>query len=119
VFFIDAYGGWEAQEPMHESRKIGHGITYTWDQDEVCPITNSIVNHIHFKFKDGTKLNKAFTYEWRLWSLPELCELLDEAGFSDVRVYWDVADDDDQAEYRPRQRADNQPGWLAYVLACR
>ena len=119
ILFIDAYGGWEAHEPMQESRKIGHGVTYVWDQDRVDPITGSIVNHIHFEFKDGTKLERAFTYEWRFWSLPELCELLKEAGFTDAQVYWDVADDDDDAEYRPRTRADNQPGWLAYVVATR
>jgi SAM-dependent methyltransferase len=119
VFFIDVYGGWEAHKPMLERRKIGHGVTYTWDQDVICPITNSIVNHIHFEFKDGTELEKAFTYEWRLWSLPELCELLDEAGFPDVRVYWDVAEGDDEVEYRPRTHARSQPGWLAYIAACR
>ena len=119
MLFVDAYGGWEAHEPMLEPRAVGRGVTYIWDQDEVCPITNSVVNYIHFRFKDGSKLNKAFTYEWRLWSLQELRELLEEAGFSEVLVYWDDADDDEKTDYRPRQRAENQPGWLAYLVACR
>ena len=70
MFFIDAYGGWESHQPMQEHRKIKEGFTYVWDQDEVCPIDNGVVNYIHFEFKDGSKLKNAFTYEWRLWTLP-------------------------------------------------
>jgi hypothetical protein len=119
MFFLDAYGGWESQEPMLESRTIEAGFTYVWDQDKFDPIGHSIVNYIHFEFKDGTKLEKAFTYEWRYWTLPEIQELLSEAGFSDVRVYWDTSDDNDVERYRVRTRADNQPGWLAYLVAVR
>jgi SAM-dependent methyltransferase len=118
LFFVDAYGGWEAFQPMEESRAC-KGFTYVWDQDEVDPITGHVTNHIHFKFKDGSKLKRAFTYEWRMWSLPELRELLLEAGFSTVTVYWDEADDDDETRYRPHERAENHPGWLAYLVANR
>lgn len=119
LLFLDAYGGWEAQQPMLESRSIGRGVTYVWDQDRVDPITHRIVNHIHFRFRDGSQLKKAFTYEWRFWSLPELSELLQEAGFSDVTIYWDDTDDEEDARYRPQRRAANQPGWLAYLVAAR
>jgi len=119
VFFLDAYGGWEAHEPMQERRAIEGKFTYVWDQASVNPIDNGIVNHIHFRFRDGTELTRAFTYDWRLWSLAELRELLLEVGFETVTVYWDVAEDGDEEDYRPRSRADNQPGWLAYVVACR
>ncbi len=119
IFVCDAYGGWEAQEPMLEPRKIKGGFTYVWDQDKICPITHDIVNHIHFEFKDGSKWKKAFTYEWRFWTLPELQELLYEAGFSQVDVYWDVAPADDEEDYRPRKHADNQAGWLAYLVAAK
>lgn len=117
VFLLDAYGGWESQEPMLEERAIKGGFTYVWDQDSFDPITHRIRNYIHFHFKDGTKLERAFTYEWRYWTLPELTELLGEAGYSDVRVYWDTSDDDEHEAYKPRKRADNQPGWLAYITA--
>jgi SAM-dependent methyltransferase len=119
VFFLDAYGGWEAHEPMQEARTVEGGFTYVWDQSVVNPIDNGLVNHIHFRFKDGTALERAFTYDWRHWSLPEIRELLLEAGFSSATVYWDVAAEGDDEDYRPRTRADNQPGWLAYLVACR
>jgi SAM-dependent methyltransferase len=119
MFFIDAYGGWEAHEPMLEHRPIKGGFTYVWDQDVINPIDNSIVNHIHFEFRDGTKLKKAFSYEWRFWSLPELQELLEEAGFSQSWVYWDTSESEDHEDYRPRKIVENQPGWLAYIVATR
>ncbi|HMR74166.1 MAG TPA: class I SAM-dependent methyltransferase [Polyangiaceae bacterium] len=117
IFCLDSYGGWEAMEPMLEQRNIKRKFTYVWDQDLLDPITHKVVNYIHFEFNDGTKLNKAFRYEWRYWSLPELQELLLEAGFKSVHVYWDQSDDDDDEDYRPTLRAENQPGWLAYLVA--
>lgn len=119
LFLCDAYGGWEAQEPMLEPRIIKAGFTYVWDQDRFDPVTHSVTNYIHFEFKDGTKLQRAFTYEWRYWTLPELVEVLGEAGFSDTRVYWDTATDENDERYRVRGRAENQPGWIAYLAASR
>lgn len=117
LFLLDAYGGWESQEPMLEPRKIAAGFTYVWDQHSFDPITHEVVNHIHFEFKDGTKLEKAFTYEWRYWTLPEIRELLVEAGFSKVRVYWDRAEDEDEEDYQIATSAENQPGWVSYLVA--
>lgn len=117
LLMLDAYGGWEAQEPMLERRVIKGGFTYVWDQDVFDPITHRVQNHIHFHFRDGTKLRRAFTYDWRYWSLPELREILEEAGYSQVDVYWDISDDVNRDDYRVRQRAANQPGWLAYLVA--
>jgi len=34
-------------------------------------------------------------------------------------VYWDTSDDNDVERYRPRARADNQAGWIAYLVAVR
>jgi len=119
MFLCDAYGGWESQEPMLEPRKVAGGFTYVWDQNSFDPITHDITNHIHFEFKDGSRIDKAFTYEWRYWTLPEITELLKEAGFSEVHVYWDQAGEDEEEKYKRTTRAENQPGWLAYLVALR
>lgn len=119
IFALDAYGGTEAMEAREEARKIPGGFTYVWDQAGFNPIDHSVVNHIHFRFKDGTKLNRAFTYAWRFWTLPEIQELLLEAGFTEVSVYWDVADDDEDADYRPRKIVENQLSWVCYLIARR
>jgi SAM-dependent methyltransferase len=118
LFCLDAYGGWGAQEPLRERRRIpGAGFTYVWEQARFDPITHDVLNHIHFEFADGTKLERAFTYDWRFWSLPELTELLAEAGFGEVTVHWDTSHDEARELYRPRTKAENQPGWLAYIVA--
>ena len=117
LFFLDAYGGWESHEPMQEHRKIKAGFTYVWDQNTFDAITHDVTNYIHFEFNDGTKLEKAFRYDWRFWSMPELQELLHEAGFKKVHVYWDTSEDVSVDAYRIRTRAPNQPGWLAYLVA--
>ncbi len=114
LFFLDAYGGYESHEPdlTDDPRKFRH-FTYVWEQDKVDPINNTVTNHIHFEFPDGTRMNKAFTYHWRFWSLREIKELLLEAGFKNVTVYWE--DDDDV--YRPRKTVANQPSWIVYITA--
>jgi SAM-dependent methyltransferase len=120
VFFLDAYGGYDSHQPdLEEPRKIEEGFTYIWHQDKVDPINNEIQNHIHFKFKDGTELRKAFSYDWRMWSLKELRELLVEAGFSAVEIYWEDADEDGEGTgtYRPRKVAENEAAWVAYLVA--
>jgi hypothetical protein len=119
AFFIDVYGGWESQEPMVDRRSIKRRFTYEWDQALFDPINHRVVNHIHFEFSDGSRLERAFTYDWRYWTVPELRELLMEAGFSDVVVYWDRSNSDDHEDYRPTSRATNHPGWLAYMVALR
>ncbi|MBN1612110.1 MAG: methyltransferase domain-containing protein, partial [Polyangiaceae bacterium] len=119
LFVVDSYGGWEALEPMTERRRIRGGFTYIWDQSRIDPISHDVTNHIHFEFTDGSRIEKAFTYEWRFWTLPELTELLTAAGYSEVRVYWDDSEDDEQTSYRPRRHAENQPGWLAYLVGVR
>ena len=93
VFFLDAFGGPDASDLTKEKTKID-GFTYVWEQAEFEPVTSRILCHIHFKFPDGSKIKRAFTYDWRLWTLPELRELLTEAGFSKVRVYWEGDDGD-------------------------
>src|SRR5262245_51108954 len=49
IFVVDLYGGYESWEPMREPRRM-KGFTYFWDQAKVNPLTNEVLNHIHFKF---------------------------------------------------------------------
>jgi SAM-dependent methyltransferase len=93
VFFLDHYGGSEAFTEMLEKRDIapkgGKNFVYEWDQASYNPITGEMTCRIHFRFPDKTRLKNAFEYHWRLWTLPEIQELLLEAGFSKASVYWE------------------------------
>lgn len=115
---LDAFGGWDAQKELVERRRLGGGVTYVWEQQRFDPVTHRIRCAIHFEFARGRSMRRAFEYEWRLWSLPELTELLAEAGFDDVEVLWDVSAGV-TARYLPRASARNHAGWIAYVVGRR
>ena len=118
LFILDAYGGSDSFKEMTEDRDLD-GFTYTWDQNFYDPITGDVINHIHFKFPDGTKIKKAFTYEWRLWTLPEIRELLLEAGFSDTVVYWEGTEEDTgegDGEWAVSEQGEACEGWVAYIV---
>ena len=118
IFFVDMFGGYEAQEETKEKTKHEE-FTYIWHQAEFHPVTHYMRTHIHFKFPDGSKLKKAFTYEWRLWSAPEIRELMLEAGFRSATVYWEGEDEDGEGngEFSPEARGDADPAWIAYIVA--
>jgi hypothetical protein len=120
LFFVDLFGGPEAQEEMREKTKHkDKGFTYVWHQAKFHPVTNAIRCHIHFKFRDGSKIKKAFTYEWRLWSAPEICELLLEAGFRKATVYWEGEDEDGEGngEFTPEEKGEADLAWIAFIVA--
>ncbi|MFQ5547819.1 MAG: class I SAM-dependent methyltransferase [Woeseia sp.] len=118
LFFVDLFGGPEAQEETKEKTKYKR-FTYIWDQAEFHPVTNYLRCHIHFKFKDGSRIKKAFTYEWRLWSAPEIREVLAEAGFGKSTVYWEGEDEDGEGngEFTPAEKGEADLAWIAYIVA--
>jgi cyclopropane fatty-acyl-phospholipid synthase-like methyltransferase len=119
VFFLDCYGGYDASREMKERTK-NKGFTYVWDQDHYNPVTGAMRCHIHFDFPDGSRMRKAFSYEWRLWTLPEIREILDEAGFRRVTVWWqgwDEKEEDGDGEFHPVECADADAAWISYLVA--
>lgn len=118
IFFIDAFGGSEAYIEVEEATKYD-GFTYIWDQADFNPVSAECLCHIHFKFPDGSRLRNAFSYHWRLWTLPELRELLEEAGFTRSTVYWQGTDEDgeEDGDFQPTDRGEADPAWIAYVVA--
>lgn len=118
VFFLDAYGGWEAHQEIEEERECD-GFDYIWDQAEFDPISGRMQCYIHFKFPDRSRIDRAFSYVWRLWSLPEIREMLTEAGFSKSTIYWEGADEDGDGngEFEPVEVAESDPGWICYIVA--
>lgn len=119
LFLIDAYGGADAYLEMRERDDLGR-FTYIWDQADYDPVSGQTTCYIHFAFPDGSRLNRAFTYHWRLWTLPELRELLLEAGFSAVSVYLEDTDSETgegTGEFSLVERGEADPAWIAYLAA--
>ena len=118
IFFLDAFGGYESMEEMKEKTKYDD-FTYIWEQATYHPVTGEMTCHIHFKFPDKSKLKKAFSYTWRLWTLPEIQELLLEAGFKNPTVYWEGTDKDGEGNgvFEPDAKGEADAGWIAYIVA--
>lgn len=129
LFILDLYGGTEAVEAKREPRQIEKhtatdgtkipSFTYVWDQALYNVIDHHVINHIHFTIPGYGTVNRAFTYDWRLWTLPEVTELLAEAGFAASEVYLHGWTDEGESDeiYRRRTTYDNSLGWVAYVAA--
>lgn len=130
LLFLELFGGIKAIDTDEEIRELDD-FTYIWEQESFNPITNDILCHIHFEFPDKSKIERAFTYDWRLWSIPELRDLLYEAGFRKVRVYWELVEEEDEddeddedddgmlagtGEYEEVDEAEQQDSWLVYVV---
>ncbi|MEO0478491.1 MAG: class I SAM-dependent methyltransferase [Planctomycetota bacterium] len=122
ILILDSWGGSETQvDEMEEDRRIkdkGGNFTYVWEQRDFDPVTYQSECRIHFTFDDGSEIRDAFGYRWRQWTLPELQELMTEAGFHDVHVLWEGTDGDGDGdgEYFRADRGDADPSWIAYVV---
>lgn len=118
VIVLDLFGGWLAQQALTERRRIRGGHTYVWEHVHYEPITSRLQCAIHFTLRDGRRMPRAFTYDWRLWTLREVTELLEEVGF-EAEVLWDVEPVGADPRYVPRTTAENMAGWLAHVVGRR
>ena len=83
---LEVYAGPEAQMVGFDRIKCD-GFTAVWEQASFNAVSHETIAHIHFSFPDGTRLERAFTYDYRLWSPPELMEALDEVGFVRTETY--------------------------------
>lgn len=129
---LDLFGGAGAAEELKEKskkpaevqvdgRKIP-AFTYVWEQTKFNPVDHSTVCHISFELRDGTKMRRVFSYPWRIWTLPELRDLMRDAGFAESVVYvegWDDDADESDGVFRARKRFDNQESWIAYLVGWR
>lgn len=118
MLMLDIFGGPEAQVIQFEETEH-EGFTYIWDQDKFNPITNSFQCNIHFRFPDDSKIENAFQYNWRIWTIPETRDLLLETGYSKVVIYWEEADQDGEPDgkFKPSITGDLAPAWVAYIVA--
>ena len=104
VFVCDIYGGESAFAPGEMDREFltpdGQRMTYVWEQRTIDPLTMRVSNAIHFVRADGSTLPNAFVYDWRLWSVAEMCDAFIDAGFAPPAVHQrtpDAIDDDGKA----------------------
>jgi len=125
IFAIDVYGGPDATEEIEDQRRVEGGFTYVWDQSSYRAGSGEYTCHIHFRFQDGSQMRRAFTYRWRFWNLPELRDLLLEAGFRRAEAYFEQSASGDRqgrgdGTFRLDETGESCRGcaaWVAYLVA--
>ena len=118
VFFLDIFAGPESQKLVTDVKKLKN-LTYYWECQHFNPFTHECTFAIHFKDAKGKKHNNVFTYNWRFWTMPEIRDILAEAGFSKTVVYWegDDADGNGNGVFTPAEDAENCDAWVSYIAA--
>ncbi|NNE00203.1 MAG: class I SAM-dependent methyltransferase [Pirellulaceae bacterium] len=124
IMIMDMMGGGECfEEGLVDKRTIKKGkkgFKYQWRQISFNPINSDASFSISFKFPDGSKLKNAFEYHWRFWTIPEVREMLVEAGFKKSYVYWEISEEEDpdrEGEWERRETASSDPSWICYIVA--
>jgi hypothetical protein len=122
TIFLEIAGGPGFLQPSLEktTRNLsGVGrVTHAWEQFQYDPITCVNDYAIHFKLPDGSFLNDAFTYHWRIWGIRDLRDALQEAGFKRSIVLWEKSDKHGKPlhEFLPSEEAPNHEFFVAYLV---
>ncbi len=132
VLVLNLFGGAPAERTLVErTRKRASNapdgtpvpaFTYVWEQARFNAIDRRLLAWIHFELPDAPRMARAFTYDWRMWTLPELREAALEAGFRDVEVWsegWDAHRRTHTGTLHRRTQLDNEDCWIAYCAAYR
>jgi hypothetical protein len=123
TLFLEIAGGPGFTEPHQDTRMIrvpGVGrVKQIWEQHPFDPITSIGDYSIHFKFSDGSGINDAFTYHWRIWNIRELREILEEAGFKKTIVLWETRElnGEGSGEFLPLENTEALHSFIAYIVA--
>ncbi len=122
IMVIDMMGGGDCYHQSTDKRTIvkgKKGFKYHWEQAFFNPVNADASFYITFKFNDGSRLERVFEYHWRFWTIPEVREMLKEAGFRESHVYWEQEDEDGEStdEWKRTTVARNDASWIAYIVA--
>jgi SAM-dependent methyltransferase len=136
VLVLNTFGGPDALRPGRRSFRVEPGrergelalapYDYEWELRRYDAVRNRIDCRIHFAWDDPSatdgrmRIEDAFVYDWRLWSLVELVEALRDVGFRRARAWrHDVVHgrDGPRGWLRPVRTLRDRGQWTAYVVA--
>lgn len=115
IFVIDIFGGTQCTDAIVDKTK-NKKFTYYWDQKGFDPVTAEAYFEIHFKFKSKI-YEGVFKYDWRMWSIPEIKEIMLEVGFKDTKVYWEGTNSQGggNGKFTVVKNGEACLSWIAYV----
>ena len=131
VFVMNVFGGPLGMRPWVRRRTIRRkalyaiepappAFEYVWQQRSFDALTARLDCRLHFVLREGGRkrtLRNAFRYDWRVWTVPELRDLLREAGFRSSEV-WQHRNRGRGGVFEPTARLEG-PNWVAYVVGRR
>lgn len=115
VYIIDIFGGSQCADEVIDHTKH-KDFTYYWDQKGFDPVTHNAHFAIHLRYKN--KMYKdVFTYDWRLWTIPEIREIMAEVGFKKTNIYWEGTTRKGTGDGIFSLVTEGEPceSWIAYV----
>lgn len=128
IFVMDLYGGTSSEHALKLRRRY-EDFMYVWEQEDFNIIDRTTKISLHFYLnKNQRSLRHAFTYHWRLWTLPEIKDCLEEAGFDSVRFWMrempniqekmEVEDYEmnDNVKYEEVSSFNQKDAWNAYIV---
>jgi hypothetical protein len=121
LFFLDSVGGTEMMEVHRDEEVYRLGkqkFSYIWQCESFNPVKNEGFYSISFRLPGQKEWKRAFTYDWRAWSIPEVRECLREAGFSKTHVFWegDGPSGKGNGEFHLTEKEENSAVWIAYIV---
>ncbi|KDP37592.1 hypothetical protein JCGZ_07938 [Jatropha curcas] len=129
IFVMDLYGGTSSERRLRLQRRFPN-FTYIWEQAEFDIIERKTRISLHFHLKQQQKkLRHAFSYSWRLWSLPEIKDCLEEAGFQSIHFWLRQMPDSEEnrstegfgvgrdIKYEEVRNFEQEDSWNAYIVA--
>lgn len=132
VLVMNLFGGNRAEKALSErTRKRAENgpdgtmlpaFTYVWEHESFNAVDRRLLAHIHFDLRDGRIMRKAFTYDWRMYTVPELKDAAAEAGFREFEVHsegWDAHAKRGNGVLYKRTFMDADDTWLAYAVLTR
>lgn len=126
VFLLDSVGGTQMQSKSCDVKKIPQTsetptFKYFWEQKDFNIINHEARFAIHFEIPGMKKIRNAFVYDWRIWTIAELRDLLVEAGFDRIEFYFEgtTRSGDGDGIFRKKSHEEICDVWIAYIAAVR
>jgi hypothetical protein len=117
IMVADCFGGSACFEPNTDATPMKN-FTYYWQEESFDPVTNNAVFNIHYKPKGQKKIEKVFTYDWRMWSIPEIRDMMLETGFRKTHVYWEgtTKKGEGDGNFKQVEKGEECQAWIAYIV---
>ncbi len=117
ILLLDCFGGPACQRENEELTKH-KGFNYYWHQRSFDPVSQHAIFNIHYKPKGKSKIENVFTYDWRMWSIPELREMMSEVGFHNTYIYWEgtTRSGEGDGHFFRTETGEECLAWIAYIV---